>query len=45
MIATHANIHDREVKSNMPYFGVFNRRFVHFHLYTDMRQFMIHCVT
>ena len=23
MIATHVNIHDREVKSDMPYFGVF----------------------
>ena len=34
MIATHVNIHDKEVKSNMPYFGVFNRMFVHFHLYT-----------
>ena len=47
MIATHANIHDKEVKSNMPYFGVFNRMFVHFHLYTvlHMKQFMIHCVT
>ena len=34
MIATHVNIHDRGVKSNMPYFRVFNRMFVHFHLYT-----------
>ena len=33
MIATHANFHDREVKSSMPYFGV-NRMSVHFHLYT-----------
>ena len=33
MIATHVNIHDREVKFIMPYFGVFNRMFVHFHLY------------
>ena len=34
MIATHVNFHDREVKSSMPYFGVFTRMFVHFHLYT-----------
>ena len=34
MIATRVNFHDREVKSSMPYFGVFNRMFVHFHLYT-----------
>ena len=34
MIATHVNFHDREVKSSMPYFGVFSRIFVHFHLYT-----------
>ena len=34
MITTHVNIHDREVKSIMPYFGVFNRMFVYFHLYT-----------
>ena len=33
MIATHVNFHDREVKSSMPYFGVFNRMLVHFHLY------------
>ena len=32
MHATHVNIHDREVKSNMPYFGVYNRMFVHFHI-------------
>ena len=34
MIATHVNFHDREVKSGMPYFGVFTRMSVHFHLYT-----------
>ena len=34
MIATHVNFHNREVKSSMPYFGVFTRMFVHFHLYT-----------
>ena len=34
MIATHVNFHDREIKSNMSYFGVFIRMFVHFHLYT-----------
>ena len=34
MIATHVNFHDREIKSSMPYFGVFTRMFVHFHLYT-----------
>ena len=47
MIVTHVNVYHREVKSDMPYFGVFTRRFVHFHLYTvlHMRQFMIHCVT
>ena len=33
MIATHVNFHDREVKSSMPYFGVFTRMFVHFYLY------------
>ena len=35
MTATNVNIHDREVISNMSYFGVFNRMFVHFHLYTS----------
>ena len=34
MIATHDNFHDREVKSSTPYFGVFNRMSVHFHLHT-----------
>ena len=34
MIATYFNIHEREVKSKMPYFEMFNRMFVHFHLYT-----------
>ena len=34
MIATHVNFLDREIKSSMPYFGVFTRMFVHFHLYT-----------
>ena len=34
MIGTHVNIHDSKVKSSMPYFGVFNRTFVHFHFYT-----------
>ena len=34
MIARHVNFHDREIKSSMPYFGVFTRMFVHFHLYT-----------
>ena len=34
MIATHVNFHDREIKSSMPYFGVFTRMFVHFYLYT-----------
>ena len=34
MTATHVNIHDREVMSNMSYFGVYNRMFVHFHFYT-----------
>ena len=33
MTATHVNIHNREVISKMSYFGVFNRMFVHFHLY------------
>ena len=33
MIATHVNFHDREIKSSMPYFGVFTRMFVHFYLY------------
>ena len=33
MIATHVNFHHREVKSSMPYFGVFTRMFVHFHPY------------
>ena len=32
MIATNVNFHDREVKSSMPYFGVFTSMFVHFHL-------------
>ena len=31
MTATHVNI---RFESNMPYFGVFNRMFVHFQLYT-----------
>ena len=34
MIAAHVNFHGREVKSSMPYFGVFKRMFVNFHLYT-----------
>ena len=34
MIATHVNIHDEEVRSNMSYFGLFTCMFVHFHLYT-----------
>ena len=34
MIAMHVNFHDREIKSSMPYFGVFTRMFVYFHLYT-----------
>ena len=34
MIATHVNFHDREIKSSMPYFGVFTSMLVHFHLYT-----------
>ena len=34
MIATHVDIHDREVKSSMPYFGVSTRMFVHFNLHT-----------
>ena len=34
MIATHVNFQDREIKSSMPYFGVFTRMFVYFHLYT-----------
>ena len=33
MIATHVNFYDRDVKSSMPYFKVFTRMFVHFHLY------------
>ena len=34
MIATNVNFHNREIKSSMPYFGVFTRMFVHFHLHT-----------
>ena len=34
MIATHVNFYDREVKSSMPYFGVFILMFVHFYPYT-----------
>ena len=56
MITTHVSFHDREVKSSssMPYFGVFTRMFVHFHLYTShdavydsLRDFNIrnHCFT
>ena len=54
MIATHVTIHDREVNSKMPYFGVFNSMFVHFHLYTTHEavydslrdlKFRNHCLT
>ena len=47
MIVTHVNIHHKEVKSDMLYFGVFTRMSQDFHLYTvlHMRQFMIRCVT
>ena len=34
MIATHVNFRNKEVKSSMPYFGVFTCMFSHFHLYT-----------
>ena len=34
MTATHVNIHDWEVISNMWHFAVFNRMFVHFNLHT-----------
>ena len=33
MTATHVNIRNRKVISNMSYFGMFNHKFVHFHLY------------
>ena len=34
MTATHVKILDKEAVSNMSYFGVFNRMFVHFHFYS-----------
>ena len=33
MTATHVTILDEEAVSNMSYFGVFNRMFIHFHFY------------